>query len=106
MSLRSALSRVACWKYWDVVAFVAGSIPPVLLLIAYYGGKHLSRLSGPVVLAAVPLYLLSATLAWRRGDGRLIAGGCAMLMIALILMLPVILASAFLLATCFTGDCV
>ena len=38
-------------------------------------------------------------------DARLIAGGCAMLMIALVLMLPAILASAFLLATCFAGDC-
>ncbi|GGJ55376.1 hypothetical protein GCM10011393_26970 [Sphingopyxis bauzanensis] len=55
MSLRSALSRAACSKYWDVVAFVAGSIPPVLLLVAYYGGKPLSGLSGPVVLAAAPL---------------------------------------------------
>ena len=106
MSLRSALSRFARWKYWDVVALVAGSIPPVLLMVAYYGGKELSGLSGPFILSAVPLYLLSATLAWRRGDGRLIAGGCAMLMFAVVLMLPAILASAFLLAVCFTGDCI
>jgi len=106
VSFRSALRRVARWKYWDVVALIAGGVPPVVLLVAYYGGKDLGGLSGPLILTAVPLYLLSAALAWRRGDGRLIAGGCAMLMIAVILMLPAILASAFLLAVCFTGDCI
>ncbi len=105
MSVQTTASRIAHWKYWDIVAFVSGGVPPLLLLLSFYGAKDLGGLWGPLFLAAVPLYLLSAVLAWRRGDARLIAGGCATLMIALVLMLPAILASAFLLATCFAGDC-
>ncbi|MDK2760339.1 MAG: hypothetical protein KYX64_03155 [Sphingopyxis sp.] len=105
MSLRAALSRTARWKYWDVVALVAGGVPLTLVLIGFYTGEDFGGLSGPLILIAALLCLIAAAFAWRTGDGRLIAGGCAMIIIPVAVLLPVLLIPLMLFGACVMGDC-
>ncbi|KTE49793.1 MULTISPECIES: hypothetical protein [unclassified Sphingopyxis] len=96
------MNGVARWKHWDMVALVAGAVPLILILLGAYAGVDVTvGFSGYLIIGAVLLYLMGAALAWRQGDGRLIAGGCAMLMIPAVLSIPLII----LAIACLNGNC-
>lgn len=100
------VSAILAWRHWDRVALVAGGVPLTLFLIGAYTGKDLGGLFYPLILGALLLYMLSAAIAWRSGDGRLIAGGCAMIVIPVALLLPVFFWWIMLLLACVMGDCI
>jgi hypothetical protein len=104
--LRGSFARFAGWVHWDVIALLAGAIPLLILLAGVYLRYNFGGYGVAIMVAAVLLHVCGAAFAWRRGDGRMIASGCALLMIALILMLPVIIGTAFLLAACLMGNCI
>lgn len=104
--MRGSFARLACWPYWDAVALVAGAIPLLILLAGFYLRYNFGGYGVAIAVAAALLYVCGAAFAWRRGDSRMIASGCAMLMIALMLMLPIIIGTAFLLIACFMGNCI
>ncbi len=104
--MRGSIARFAGWVRWDAVALVAGGIPLLILLAAIYLQYDFGGYGVAIMTAAALLHVCGAAFAWRRGNGRLIASGCALLMVALMLMLPAIIAAAFMLAACFTGNCI
>ena len=95
------MRKIASWKHWDVIALVSGGIPLIIFLSSIYELRISDSFAGPLVLGSVLLYLISAALAWRSGDGRLIAGGCGMLLVPAVLSFPLILLSV----ACFAGNC-
>jgi len=99
------MRNVARWKHWDVVSLVSGGAPLVIFLILFYGWSDLAGFADELLLASLFVYFASVILAWRHGDGRLIAAGCAMLIIVPVVMLPVLVGAAGLLYSCFRGDC-
>ena len=104
--MRGSIARLAGWAHWDAVALVAGGVPLLILLAGIYLQHDFGGYGVAVMAAGVLLHIGSAAFAWRRGNGRLIASGCALLMVALMLMLPAIIVGAFVLAACFTGNCI
>lgn len=95
------MKTVAGWKHWDVVALISGGVPLIVFLSSIYELRIFDSFAGPLVLGSVLLYLVSAALAWRSGDGRMIAGGCGMLLVPAVLSFPLIL----LAVACFAGNC-
>ena len=101
--------NAARWRYWDVMAFVAGAVPVLLAMIAsandlHYGGSAIFIGSaGPsfalAALLSVAIFLISAAMGWRFGNRSLIAAG------GLLLLLSVV-PSLLLLAGCARGDCI
>lgn len=89
------------WQYWDRVALVAGAIPLILLLTGFYAGEAFGGTTGHLIAGSLVLYFVSAAIAWRSGDGRFIAGGCAMLMVPAILGVPLLV----ILMACLGGNC-
>ena len=84
---------------------MAGGVPLTLVLIGFYTGEDFGGLSGPLILIAALLCPIAAAFAWRTGDGRLIAGGCAMIIIPVAVLLPVLLTPLMLFGACVMGDC-
>jgi len=101
--------RAARWRYWDVLALVAGAVPVLLAMIAsandlYYGGSAIFIGSaGPsfalAALLSVAIFLISAAMGWRSGNRWLIAAGG-------LLQLLSVAPSLLLLAGCARGDCI
>lgn len=99
----------ARWRYWDVLALVAGAVPILLAVIAsandlHYGGSAIFVGSaGPsFVLAAllsVAILLMSAAMGWRSGNRWLIAAGGLLLLLSAV-------PSLLLLAGCAMGNCI
>lgn len=99
----------ARWRYWDVLALIAGAFPILLAVIAsanelHYGGPAIFVGSaGPsfalAALLSVAILLTSAAMGWRSGNRWLIAGGGLLLLLG---AAP----SLLLLAGCAMGNCI
>jgi nitrate/nitrite transporter NarK len=99
----------ARWRYWDVLALVAGAVPIFLAVIAsandlHYGGSAIfvGSAGASFALAAllsVVVFPMSAAMGWRPGNRWLIAAGGVLLLLS---AAP----SLLLLAGCARGDCI
>ena len=97
------MTAIARWKRWDVVALTSGAVPLILILIAAYTEiKPFGDFSGHVMIGSALLYLVASAFAWKHGDGRLIAGGCAMLIVPAVISFPLIM----LFVACLAGNCI
>ncbi|MGN6691701.1 MAG: hypothetical protein ACTHJU_12235 [Sphingopyxis sp.] len=100
---------MARWRYWDVMALVAGAIPIFLALAAsaiglHYGGFMIFAGSAGselwlASLLCVAIFLIGAVAGWRFGNRWLIASGGLLLALC---AAP----SLLLLAACFNGNCI
>lgn len=97
------------WRYWDVLAFVAGAMPIALTLFASIAGLHYGGVmifagsagSGLwlVSLLCVAVFLVGAIAGWRSGNHWLIVSGGLLLALC---AAP----SLLLLAACLNGNCI